>query len=115
KVRPRITEEVARERISTIATPIFVHGRDSDELQGIFRVSYDLLVEAGKEARWKTYDHAEHGFVYVRRNAAGVYAPDPVQIEAVRDSMAFFAKYLKWLIGAAAPPPPRPRRARRRG
>jgi dienelactone hydrolase len=95
KVRPRITEEVARERIATIATPIFVHGRDSDELQGIFRVSYDLLVEAGKLARWKTYDHAEHGFVYVRRNAAGVYAPDPVQIEAVRDSIAFFDQYLK--------------------
>jgi len=41
KVRPRITEQVARERVGTIATPIFVQGRDADELQGIFRVSYD--------------------------------------------------------------------------
>src|SRR5437868_1421029 len=32
KVRPRITEEVARERMSPIATPIFVQGRNSDEL-----------------------------------------------------------------------------------
>jgi hypothetical protein len=67
----------------------------SDELQGIFRVSYDLLADAGKEARWKSYDHAEHGFVYVRRGADGVYAPDPVQVEAVWDSIAFFEQYLK--------------------
>ncbi len=94
KVRARITEDIARERIRTIATPIFVQGRDADELQGIFRVSYDLLQEAGKKARWETYDHAEHGFVYPARDAAGVYSPDPVQIRAVRDCIAFFDEYL---------------------
>ena len=93
KVRPRITEEVARERVAPIRTPIFVQGRDRDELQGIFRVSYDLLEEAGKEARWKSYDHDVHGFVYVTRNAAGAYAPDEVQREAVRDSIAWFDAY----------------------
>jgi dienelactone hydrolase len=95
KVRPRITEEVARQRVSTIATPIFVQGRDADELQGIFRVSYDLLHEAGKEAKWASYDHALHGFVYPVRNAEGVYAPDAVQRQAVADTIAFFDKYLK--------------------
>lgn len=90
KVRARITEEVARERMRTIKTPIFVQGRNADELQGIFRVCYDLLVELGKQARWATYEHAVHGFVYVRRNEAGVYDPDAVQIQAVRDSIAFF-------------------------
>lgn len=95
KVRARITEEVAQARVAPIATPIFVQGRDSDELQGIFRVSYDLLVEAGKEACWKSYDHAEHGFVYVQRDASGRYDPDPVQAEAVADSIAFFDAYLK--------------------
>ena len=90
KVRPRITEDVARARIAPIATPIFVQGRDTDELQGIFRVCYDLLVENGKEVRWKSYDHDVHGFVYVERNADGVYAPDPVQRQAVADSIAFF-------------------------
>jgi dienelactone hydrolase len=94
KVRARITEDVAQARIAPIATPIFVQGRDSDELQGIFRVSYDLLIEGGKDARWKSYDNAEHGFVYVKRNAAGVYDPDPVQAEAVKDSIAFFDAYL---------------------
>jgi hypothetical protein len=95
KVRPRINLPVAQQRISTISTPIFVQGRNSDELQGIFRVGYDLLVEAGKEAEWKTYEHPEHGFVYVKRNADGVYAPDPVQLQAVQDSIAFFDRHMK--------------------
>ena len=95
KVRARITEDVALERIRPIETPILVQGRDADELQGIFRVTYDLLQEAGKDARWQSYDHPEHGFVYVRRNEAGLYDPDPVQIGAVRDSIAFFDEYLK--------------------
>jgi dienelactone hydrolase len=95
KVRPRIAEEVAKERMRTIATPIFVQGRNQDELQGIFRVCYDLLVELGKKAEWTTYDHPEHGFVYVRRNQNGVYAPDAVQIQAVKNSISFFDKYLK--------------------
>ena len=95
KVRNRINLDVAMGRIGTINTPIFVHGRNSDELQGIFRVGYDLLQEAGKESAWKSYEHDVHGFVYVKRNTAGVYEPDPVQLEAVADSIAFFDKYMK--------------------
>ncbi len=95
KVRRRITEDVAQQRVSTIATPIFVQGRDTDELQGIFRVSYDLLNEAGKDAQWASYDHALHGFVYPMRNADGAYAPDAIQRQAVADSIAFFGKYMK--------------------
>ncbi len=94
KVRARITEEVARARIAPIATPIFVQGRNSDELQGIFRVCYDLLAELGKEARWATYEHDVHGFVYVQRNSEGAYAPDAVQRQAVADSLGFFDGYL---------------------
>lgn len=95
KVRGRIDLEIALQRISTISTPILVQGRNSDELQGIFRVGYELLVEAGKEAQWKSYEHDEHGFVYVKRNDAGVYDPDPVQLEGVKDSIAFFDGYMK--------------------
>ena len=95
KVRKRIDLEVAQKRISTINTPIFVQGRNSDELQGIFRVGFDLLQEAGKESEWKTYEHDVHGFVYVQRNEEGVYDPDPVQLEGVRDSIAFFDRYMK--------------------
>jgi dienelactone hydrolase len=95
KVRARITEDVALARMRPIATPIFVQGRNSDELQGIFRVCYDLLVELGKDAQWATYEHDVHGFVYVQRNAQGIYAPDAVQKQAVADSIAFFGRYLK--------------------
>jgi dienelactone hydrolase len=95
KVRARITEDVARRRISTITTPIFVQGRNGDELQGIFRVCYDLLIEAGKDAEWTTYEHDVHGFVYVQRNLRGVYDPDAVQIQAVKDSIAFFDVRMK--------------------
>jgi dienelactone hydrolase len=95
KVRPRITEEVARARMAPIKTPIFVQGRDVDELQGIFRVCYDLLAEMGKETRWQTYDHDVHGFVYVVRNDKGVYAPDALQVQSIKDSIGWFDKYLK--------------------
>lgn len=94
KVRPRITEDVARARLAPIDTPILVQGRNSDELQGIFRVCYDLLAEMGKETAWATYEHDVHGFVYVERNEKGVYAPDAVQVKAVKDSIAWFEKYL---------------------
>lgn len=95
KVRPRITEDVAKARVAPIATPIFVQGRDSDELQGIFRVSYDLLHEAGKDAQWQSYDHPLHGFVYPERNAGGAYEPDAVQTQAVADTLAFFDRHMK--------------------
>jgi len=95
KVRGRIDLDIALQRISTISTPILVQGRNTDELQGIFRVGYELLDEAGKETQWKSYEHDVHGFVYVKRNAAGVYDPDPVQLEGVKDSIAFFDGYMK--------------------
>lgn len=94
KVRARITEDVAQKRISTIKTPIFVQGRDRDELQGIFRVCYDLLHEAGKPTRWATYDHDVHGFIYVTRNAEGVYAPDAIQKQIIADCIAFFREQM---------------------
>jgi dienelactone hydrolase len=94
KVRPRITPDIARARIGSITTPIFVQGRNSDELQGIFRVCYDLLREAGKDAHWTSYEHAVHGFVYVQRNASGSYEPDVVQVQAVKDSIAFFDAHM---------------------
>lgn len=95
KVRARVDMNIARARIGAITTPIFVQGRNSDELEGLFKVTYDLLREAGKETQWKTYEHDEHGFVLVKRNAKGKYAPDAVQREAVADSLAWFDRYMK--------------------
>jgi hypothetical protein len=72
-----------------------VQGRDRDHNQPVFRVNYELLAEAGKDVRWKTYDHDLHGFAYVQRNADGEYRPDAVQREVVADSIAFFDAHLK--------------------
>ena len=49
-------------------------GREDDHLQGIFRVSYDLLVEEGRPAEWVSYDHPMHGYIFPVRGADGAYA-----------------------------------------
>jgi hypothetical protein len=64
KVRGRIDMDIATARIAPIDTPFLVMGRDEDHLQGIFRTSYDLLAEAGKDAEWVSYDHDFHGYVF---------------------------------------------------
>lgn len=94
-VRCRVTDDVARGRMSTIATPIFVQGRNGDNLQGIFRVCYDLLVELGKETQWVTYEHEQHGFIFPERNEMGRYEPDATQVAAVRDAMRFLNAHLR--------------------
>jgi dienelactone hydrolase len=91
----RVDRDVAMARIESIDLPVFVQGRDRDHNQPVFRVNYELLAEAGKDVRWKTYDHDLHGFAYVQRNADGEYRPDAVQREVVADSIAFFDAHLK--------------------
>ncbi len=83
KVRSRIDMETAIERISTIATPILVMGRDDDHLQGIFRVSYELLAEAGKDVEWVSWDHDLHGYVFPLRGADGDYEVNEVAAAAI--------------------------------
>jgi len=83
KVRSRIDLEKATERISTIETPILVMGRDDDHLQGIFRVSYELLAEAGKPVEWVSWDHDLHGYVYPLRGADGAYEVNEVAAAAI--------------------------------
>lgn len=91
----RIDREVAMARIDAIDLPILVQGRDRDHNQPVFRVNYELLLEAGKDVEWKSYDHELHGFAYVARDSDGEYDPDPVQREVVADSIAFFDRHLK--------------------
>ncbi len=95
KVRGRIDHDLAMERISGIDTPILVMGRETDELQGIFRLTYDLLVEAGKEADWVSYDHDLHGYVYPLRGHDGQYEVNDVQLEAIADVIAWLDDHLK--------------------
>ncbi|HSR44126.1 MAG TPA: dienelactone hydrolase family protein [Acidimicrobiia bacterium] len=95
KVRSRIDHDVAMERISGIQTPILVMGRETDELQGIFRLNYDLLVEAGKDVEWVSYDHDLHGYVYPKRGPDGRYEVNDVQHEAIAHVIEYLDRYLK--------------------
>jgi len=94
KVRARIDMDVATERIATIDTPILVMGREDDHLQGIFRTSYELLAEAGKETDWVSYTHDVHGYIYPERSSDGEYVVDDVQREAVGFILGWLGRYL---------------------
>ncbi|HEY7470434.1 MAG TPA: acyl-CoA thioester hydrolase/BAAT C-terminal domain-containing protein [Acidimicrobiia bacterium] len=94
KVRARIDMGKARERISTIETPMLVMGRDDDHLQGIFRVTYDLLAEADKPVEWVSWDHELHGYVYPLRGADGEYEVNDVAEAAITGVLDFLDEHL---------------------
>lgn len=94
RVRARANLPVARERIAPIDLPILVMGRDGDHLQGIFRLSYELLREGGKDAEWVTWDHPLHGYAFPLA-AAGAGRPDAVQERAIDGIIAFLDRCLK--------------------
>lgn len=94
-LRGQIDRQQAMARINAIEMPIFVAGRDRDHNQPTFRLSYELMEEAGKTVQWRSYDHDRHGFIFVQRNADGEYEPDPLQRAAVADAIAFFDRHMK--------------------
>ncbi len=95
KVRARIDLSLAAARIAGIKTPILVMGRERDHLQGIFRATYELLKEAGKDVAWLSFDHDLHGYVFPVRGENGEYAVDEVQLEAIAGVLAYLERYLK--------------------
>lgn len=107
KVRRRIDIEVASARIATIDTPILVMGREDDHLQGIFRTTYELLKEAGKEVEWVSYDHDLHGYIFPVRGGDGEdgeYELNDVQREAIAGMIAYLDQYLKHRPGVGPRP-----------
>jgi dienelactone hydrolase len=94
KVRARIDDAKATSRIAPIDTPILVMGRETDHLQGIFRTTYELLDEAGKEVEWVSWDHPLHGYIYPLRGTDGEYAVDEVQDAAIAGVIAFLDRHL---------------------
>ncbi|HEX7097592.1 MAG TPA: alpha/beta hydrolase fold domain-containing protein [Acidimicrobiia bacterium] len=101
RVMARIDLAKAMERISTIQTPILVMGRDTDHLQGIFRATYELLAEAGKEVEWVSWDHPVHGYIYPSRGPSGDYEVDSTQVQAIDGIIAFLDRYAKQDLTAA--------------
>jgi len=94
RVRARTNVPLTLERMSRIEIPILVMGRDEDHLQGIFRVSYDLLVESGKDASWLSFDHPVHGYVFPEEREDGRAVADEVQDRAIDAIIAFFDEHL---------------------
>jgi len=95
KVRRRIDMKAAKARIDPIKTPFLILGRDEDHLQGIFRTTYELMKEAGKDVEWESYDHPMHGYVFPERGADGEYEVDDIQRESINRLIAFLDRHLK--------------------
>ena len=94
KVRSRIDLEIANKRIKAINTPVLVMGRDEDHLQGIFRTSYDLLAEAGKDVEWVSYNHDYHGYVFPIKDNTGNYILNDIQVKAIDHVIDWLRKKL---------------------
>jgi hypothetical protein len=94
KVRARIDHDLSAARIAGIETPILVMGRESDELQGIFRLSHELLLEAGKDVEWVSFDHPMHGYIYPVRGDDGGYEVDETQQAAIDHIIGYLDRHL---------------------
>jgi len=92
KVRARLDMNIARARIAPIRTPILIMGRDDDHLQGIFRTTYDLMAEAGKDVEWVSYDHDLHGFIYPIKGPDGEYEVNEAQAEAIGHAIGYLKR-----------------------
>ncbi|NMO52389.1 hypothetical protein HH310_14445 [Actinoplanes sp. TBRC 11911] len=89
--RSRIADplEVSK-RLDGVDIPILVLGRAEDELQGIFRLTYELLAEKRSDAEWRSWSHHIHGYIYPESGPDGVPAVDDVQREAIEVIVDFF-------------------------
>jgi len=95
RVRARCNVPLAIERMSSIDVPLLVMGRDDDHLQGIFTLSYDLLVESGADAKWISFDHPLHGYIFPASDADGRVEVDATQEEAIDAIVDFLDQHLQ--------------------
>jgi hypothetical protein len=92
--RARIVDhdEVSR-RLDAVDIPVLVLGREQDELQGIFRLTYELLAEKRPDAEWRSWSHDIHGFIYPESDADGVPQVDDVQRQALSVIVDFLDRH----------------------
>jgi dienelactone hydrolase len=95
RARSLADKDVAMARIKKSETPLLILGRDHDHLQGVFQLAYEWLDEAGRDVRWASFDHPEHGYSLLRQRPGGPPEPDDVQNEVFDLYMAFFDEHLK--------------------
>src|SRR5689334_22507325 len=94
-VRKNANKGEAMERIRRINTPILIFGRDTDHLQGIFKLTYEWMREAGKNVQWASFNHPAHGYVFIMNQPDGSYKPDEIQQKTFDIFMDYFDKRLK--------------------
>ena len=94
-LRDRVHMALAKHRVDQITMPIFVVGRDRDHNQSTFRLTYELMEEAGKQAQWRSYDHDFHGFAFLKRNENGDYETDSIKEAFLADAISYFEQHLK--------------------
>ena len=94
RARARVAdpEEVAA-RLDAVDIPVLVLGRDEDELQGIFRLTYELLAERRDDAEWRSWSHDVHGYIYPESDADGTAGVDDVQREALAVIVDFLDRH----------------------
>ena len=95
RARSLADKDVAMARIKQSTTPLLILGRDHDHLQGVFELAYEWFVEAGRDVRWASFDHPEHGYSLLRQRPGGPPEPDDVQNEVFELYMSFFDEHLK--------------------
>jgi hypothetical protein len=94
RARARVTDpdEVAR-RLDGVDIPVLVLGREQDELQGIFRLTYELLAEKRQDAEWRSWPHDIHGYIYPEAGPDGIPLVDDVQREALAVIVDFLDRH----------------------
>jgi len=93
--RKNANKPEAMERIARIHTPILIFGRETDHQQGIFKLTYEWMKEAGKDVQWASFDHPVHGYVFIMNQPDGSYKPDEIQQKTFDIFMDYFDKHLK--------------------
>ena len=94
-VRKNADKAEAMDRIRRIQTPMLIFGRETDHLQGIFKLTFEWMKEAGKDVQWQSFDHPTHGYVFIMNQADGSYKPDEIQAKTFEIAMKYLDAHLK--------------------
>jgi dienelactone hydrolase len=100
--RANAKKNEAMERIARIRMPILIFGRTTDHQNGIFKLSYEWMKEAGKDVQWQEFDHPVHGYVFIYPAKDGSYKPDAMQAKAFDVVMNYFDEHLKKAPGKSS-------------
>ncbi|MDQ6933876.1 MAG: hypothetical protein M3130_00995 [Actinomycetota bacterium] len=93
-VRARMRDVAAIDRLlARVDIPVMVVGREQDELQGIFRLSYELLAQHRADAEWRSWAHEVHGYVFPVVGETGEPLVDEVQAQALDAIVDFLNRH----------------------